>query len=94
MDRLAYKIHTSAEVQHVSTFLLNGEGTCACGRVLRKLDAKFILINAIPTVEMMVIAAYCHECSQMINKTLKSCQRVIYASNTETAPVEIIKKIG
>lgn len=93
MDRLAYKIHMSAEVLHATTALLNSEGTCSCGRVLRKLDAKFILISAAPSAVAMAIAAYCHECSQMINKTLKSCHRVIYGAGTETAPIEIIKKL-
>lgn len=59
--------------------LLDGEGLCTCGRVLKRLSPKFILANFIiqhpdnPDLgECVVMAAYCYDCFQTINKVLKS----------------------
>lgn len=58
--------------------LVNAEGLCACGRFLKKTDAKFLLgqvnSNLFPDPRgrnSLVIAGYCYECFTIINATLK-----------------------
>lgn len=93
MNRLAWKLGMDIQLLQSSRMMLNSEGTCACGRVLTTLTPKFILINAVPSLGQMAMAAYCSPCSQRINRVLKNLHKSIYGRGTETAPVEINKKV-
>lgn len=90
MKRLAVKIPLPSEAQQISNYLLNGEGTCTCGRVLRNIDAKLILMTAIPTRGLLLAGAYCLNCSNMINKTLELLRHTLH-TGTQVAPVERLK---
>lgn len=88
MNRLAFALQCPAEIAQASTQLLDSEGLCACGRVMRRLDPKFILTNVVPTRLTIIVAAYCQPCSLAINGTLKGIHKVAYHGTTETAPIE------
>lgn len=92
MKRQAEMIATPIEVHQVVMSLMNSEGTCACGRVMRNVvDPKFVLINAMPSQAKMIVAAYCKMCAVHINAALKRCRQVMHQSDITTEPIERIK---
>lgn len=94
MNRLVGEVHTPIEVDQIARFLFDGEGTCTCGRVLKKLDAKLILATVLPTQHKMLIGAYCLMCSQRINMTLKQLRNVITTGKVQLEKVDrTIRKI-
>lgn len=90
MNRQAVVLGTPIEIHQVVHALINTEGTCACGRVMRNIiDPKFILINALPSKSKMIVAAYCKECAVHINAALKRCRQVMHQPGVPTAPVDV-----
>lgn len=87
MQRLAIKTALPIEVQQICNTLMDMEGLCTCGRIMRRLDAKLILMTAVPSKGQILVGAYCLPCSGQINRTLKGLRSVMY-SGTETAPVD------
>lgn len=58
--------------------MLDSEGTCACGREMSRVAAKFIFCNAVsqhPTrpdlYGSIILSAYCYSCATEINGLLK-----------------------
>lgn len=87
MKRQVEVIATPIDVHQVIHSLMNSKGTCTCGRVLSSIDAKFILINALPSQSKMIIAAYCFNCANHINHAIKLCRSVIQPT-VYTEPVD------
>lgn len=90
MQRLAVKIPIPLVAKQVADHLMDSEGTCTCGRIMRKLDAKLVMMTAVPSKNALLAAAYCLPCSGIINRALASLKSVVY-TGVQTAPVEIIK---
>lgn len=87
MQRLAVKIPLPSEARQIANHLIDSEGTCRCGRVLRKLDAKLVLMTAVPSQSTLLAAAYCIMCSRTINQTLFNLSQAVY-TGAETAPID------
>jgi hypothetical protein len=81
-ERLAYKIHMPAELQQLSMQMLDQEGFCHCGRLIRRLDGKFMLAAIVPSKETTILAAYCQPCSQIINACLHNLRKAHYIDQT------------
>jgi hypothetical protein len=92
MNRLAVKISLPIVVQQICNSIIDSEGTCTCGRVMRRLDAKLVMMTAVPSQGQMVAAAYCLPCSTVINNALRGLRNVTY-TGVETAPLEKIKTV-
>lgn len=76
--RLILAVPLSSEQAQVTKHLMDIKGTCACGRILKGLDPKFVLgqINStyagVPDAKnTLVIAVYCHSCFLKINGLFK-----------------------
>lgn len=95
MNRLIVRAPLSKEIAQVANMLMDMEGICTCGQILRRLDPKFILCNLITGYASLesdkntiIIAAYCLPCSITINDALKSIRKIIHGPGSETAPVD------
>lgn len=81
--RLILAVPLSNEQAQATKHLMDAPGTCACGRILKRMDPKFVLgqINSIyasvrDAQNMLVIAIYCEECFHKINNlfiSIKNC---------------------
>lgn len=67
-----------SELGLLCTKMLDSDGLCACGRYLSSLDAKFILVNPIPSKGKIVVGAYCYSCFSQINSVLKRVKDQAY----------------
>lgn len=65
--------------------MLDSDGLCACGRYLSSLDAKFILVNPIPSKGKIVVGAYCYSCFSQINSVLKRVKDQAYKEKRSDA---------
>lgn len=88
MNRLAICVPLPMEAQQIADALIDAEGTCTCGKIMQRIEAKLVLMTAAPSQNKMIAAAYCLPCAAQINKTLKALRNVRYFGNTETAPIE------
>ena len=77
--RLVLKVPLAKEQSQVVNYLMDAEGLCTCDRFLKRTDGKLCLAqintNFFPVPEhrnLLVIGAYCFECANKINETLKS----------------------
>ena len=86
MKRLATIMPMNQELRQICLFLMDQEGLCTCGRVLRKLDPKLFLATGIPSKDKLAVGVYCFNCAASINDRVKALRKVMY-SGTETAPV-------
>ena len=73
------------ELQARCNKMIDSDGLCACGRWLARLDAKFILVNPIPSKGKLVIAAYCFSCYLIINDALKRVHNQAYKEKRSEA---------
>lgn len=76
--RLIVAVPIPNEVNQVSNHLLSAEGYCTCGRLITTLDAKLVLLTAVPAKGVMIAGAYCLPCSNRINRCLASLKNVVY----------------
>ena len=86
MKRLATHMPIPIDVRQVCNFLMDQEGLCTCGRILKKLDPKLFLATGIPSKDRLAVGVYCFACASAINDRVMALRKVMY-SNTETAPV-------
>lgn len=68
--RLVKVASMSAEQAAIRSYLIGTDGLCTCGRHILATDSKFILGN--PAGDRIVMAAYCYDCFQVINNTLRA----------------------
>lgn len=76
------------QYEPASKFLMDGEGFCTCGKLLKQTSPKYLLCNMISSYakdpksrNTLIIAAYCYGCCQAINDTMKRCASTL---NSET----------
>lgn len=81
--RLAFKIQNPRELQQLGNHMLDMEGFCQCGRLIKRLEGKFLLAAVMPSKAMTTLAAYCQPCSQTIQATLVSLRKMQYTDDTE-----------
>lgn len=81
--RLAYKTPTPRALQQLGSQMLDMEGFCACGRLIGRLEGKFLLAAVMPSKVVTTLAAYCQPCSQVIQSTLVSLHKTQYTDKTE-----------
>ena len=87
MKRLATHMPMPIDVRQVCNYLMDQEGLCTCGRVMRRLDPKLFLATGVPSKDRLAVGVYCFNCAAAINDRVKALRKVMY-SNTETAPVD------
>ena len=96
--RLAYKIHCPAELQQLGSQMLDSEGFCGCGRLIARLEGKFLLAAVMPSAAVTTLAAWCQPCAQTINATLLRLKKTGFMDKTESVPgaqvPRIVKPIG
>lgn len=90
--RLAYKIHSPPEFQQLTSQMLEMEGFCICGRLIQRLEGKFILAAVTPSNGMTAVAAYCQPCSQVLNRALLGLRKVSFMDNTESIPGPLVPR--
>lgn len=90
--RLAYKLRLPLEMQQLGNQMLDSEGFCVCGRLISRLEGKFLLAAVVPSQFTTILAAYCQPCSQVINRTLKSLRSANYMDKTESVPPLLVQK--
>lgn len=92
--RLAYKIHTPAELQQLGSQMLDSEGFCGCGRLITRLEGKFLLAAVMPSKSMTTLAAWCQPCAQSINAVLlRLHKKTRFMDNTESVPGPQVPRI-
>jgi hypothetical protein len=84
--RLAYKLRLPLEMQQLGNQMLDAEGFCACGRLIHRLEGKFLLAAVMPSKEMTTLAAYCQPCSQVIQRCLLGLRQVNFMDKREALP--------
>lgn len=82
---LCQPLGMSLELATVTSKMLESDGLCSCGRYLSKLDAKFILANPIPSRGVVIVAAYCFSCAEIINSALSRCINQAYKEKRSEA---------
>ena len=95
MKRLATHMPMPTDVKHVSNFLMDTEGVCTCGLILRRVDPKLFLATGVPSKNRLAVGVYCMRCASALDYRLRALRKVTY-TGAETAPVsydirEIIK---
>ena len=88
MKRLATHMEMPLAVRQVCNYLMDQEGLCTCGRVMKRLDPKLFLATGIPSKDRLAVGVYCILCASSINDRVKALRKVTY-TGTETAPVDI-----
>lgn len=88
MTRLILAVPLSMEQQRTTTHLMDSVGECVCGRLLRKLDPKFVLgqINSAYAAvrdaqNTLVIVIYCKSCFLRINDMFTSLKNSATSGN-------------
>lgn len=76
--RLILAVPLSNEQAQVTKHLMDTIGTCACGRILKRMDPRFVLgqINSVYSAvqdakNTLVICIYCQDCFLKINGMFK-----------------------
>lgn len=91
--RLAFRMHMPAELQQLGLEMLDMQGFCQCGRLIQRLEGKFLLAAVMPSKATTVLAAYCQPCSQVINATLINLRRAKYVDKTESVSPPTVPRI-
>lgn len=90
MRRVAAKIPIPAEAKQITDYLADMEGTCVCGAIMRVRSPRMMLTTTLFSVGQQITAAYCLNCANRINNTLKMLAHTMH-TGTETAPIERLK---
>ena len=86
LKRLATHMPMNVELRQVCNDLMDQEGLCTCGRVLKRIDPKLFLATGIPSKDRLAVGVYCFQCAGAIDDRLKALRKVMY-TGVETAPV-------
>ena len=90
--RLAFKLRMPAEMQQLASQMLDMEGFCICGRLIARLEGKFLLSAVMPSVGFTTLAAYCQPCAQILNRCLLGLKKASYIDGTESMDPQYIPR--